>query len=156
MHSGNGPGRSRRRLRVDVETDGTVVTGGIGELGRTPGATRVFRVADERPVVAEPFRQWVIEDDFAAVRPHIAAVGAILTDDIRPWELYKLRLLNAGHTAIAHLSALQASTATSSWTAAASAVPSTARVHPDQLGASIWTGVLLCRDAARNIGASNR
>jgi mannitol 2-dehydrogenase len=48
----------------------------------------------------------VIEDDFASGRPDIAAVGAILTGDVLPWELYKLRLLNAGHSAIAHLSAL--------------------------------------------------
>ena len=65
-----------------------------------------YGLVDDWPVVAEPFRQWVIQDEFAAGRPDIDTVGAILTDDVHAWELYKLRLLNAGHTAIAHLSSL--------------------------------------------------
>jgi mannitol 2-dehydrogenase len=63
-------------------------------------------VDDRWPVVAEPFRQWVLEDDFAAARPPWENVGALFTDRIRDWELYKLRLLNAGHSCIAYLSAL--------------------------------------------------
>ena len=63
-------------------------------------------VDDAWPVVAEPFRQWVIEDSFAAGRPRFEDVGAIFTDDVRSWELYKLRLLNATHSAMAYLSAL--------------------------------------------------
>ena len=59
-----------------------------------------------RPVVSEPFRQWVIEDDFAAERPPWADVGALFTDRIDDWEQYKLRMLNAGHSCIAYLSAL--------------------------------------------------
>jgi mannitol 2-dehydrogenase len=65
-----------------------------------------YGVVDRWPVVAEPFRQWVVEDDFVAGRPDVAAVGAVLTDDVHPWELYKLRLLNAGHAALAHLATL--------------------------------------------------
>jgi mannitol 2-dehydrogenase len=57
-------------------------------------------------VVCEPFRQWVMEDDFAAGRPPWEDVGAVFTDRIHDWELYKLRLLNAGHSCIAYLSAL--------------------------------------------------
>lgn len=80
----------------------------------TPSTTEADRrslvdehgLIDRAPVVAEPFRQWVIEDAFAAGRPDIAAVGAIITDDVHSWELYKLRLLNAGHMAIAHLATL--------------------------------------------------
>jgi mannitol 2-dehydrogenase len=63
-------------------------------------------VDDRWPVVAEPFRQWVMEDDFAGGRPAWEAVGALFTDRIHDWELYKLRLLNAGHSCIAYLSAL--------------------------------------------------
>jgi mannitol 2-dehydrogenase len=63
-------------------------------------------VDDRWPVVAEPFRQWVLEDDFAADRPPWENVGALFTDRIHDWELYKLRLLNAGHSCIAYLSAL--------------------------------------------------
>jgi mannitol 2-dehydrogenase len=63
-------------------------------------------IEDRWPVVAEPFRQWVMEDDFAGGRPPWDAVGALFTDRIHDWELYKLRLLNAGHSCIAYLSAL--------------------------------------------------
>jgi mannitol 2-dehydrogenase len=63
-------------------------------------------IVDAWPVVAEPFRQWVIEDVFAAVRPRFDDVGAVFTNDVRPWELYKLRMLNATHSCMAYLSAL--------------------------------------------------
>ena len=63
-------------------------------------------VDDHWPVVAEPFRQWVMEDTFAAGRPRWEDVGALFTDRVHDWELYKLRMLNAGHSCIAYLSAL--------------------------------------------------
>jgi mannitol 2-dehydrogenase len=63
-------------------------------------------IDDRWPVVAEPFRQWVLEDDFAGGRPRWEDVGAVFTDRIRDWERYKLRLLNAGHSCIAYLCAL--------------------------------------------------
>jgi mannitol 2-dehydrogenase len=63
-------------------------------------------IVDAWPVVCEPFRQWVIEDRFAAGRPRFEDVGAIFTDDVRSWELYKLRMLNATHSCMAYLSAL--------------------------------------------------
>ncbi len=66
----------------------------------------VFGVVDRWPVVGEPFWQWVLEDDFAAGRPDFAAAGALYSDEVRSWELYKLRILNAGHTCIAYLCAL--------------------------------------------------
>ena len=63
-------------------------------------------VVDRWPVVAEPFRQWVIEDRFANGRPDWETVGAVFTDDVESWELYKLRMLNAGHSSMAYLCAL--------------------------------------------------
>jgi mannitol 2-dehydrogenase len=63
-------------------------------------------VEDRWPVVAEPFRQWVVEDEFAAGRPPWEDAGAIFTDRVHDWELYKLRMLNAGHSCMAYLSAL--------------------------------------------------
>jgi mannitol 2-dehydrogenase len=63
-------------------------------------------IDDRWPVVAEPFRQWVVEDDFAAGRPPWDTVGALFTDRVHDWELYKLRMLNAGHSCMAYLSAL--------------------------------------------------
>lgn len=62
--------------------------------------------ADRWPVVAEPFRQWVIEDNFAGDRLPLEALDVIVTDDIAPYELTKLRLLNAGHSCLAYLAAL--------------------------------------------------
>jgi mannitol 2-dehydrogenase len=63
-------------------------------------------IVDGWPVVSEPFRQWVMEDDFAADRPSWEDAGALFTDRIHDWEQYKLRMLNAGHSCIAYLSAL--------------------------------------------------
>ena len=63
-------------------------------------------IDDGWPVVCEPFRQWVIEDDFAAERPAWEDVGVLFTDRVHDWELYKLRLLNASHSCIAYLMAL--------------------------------------------------
>jgi mannitol 2-dehydrogenase len=47
-----------------------------------------------------------MEDDFAGGRPPWEDAGALFTDRIHDWELYKLRLLNAGHSCLAYLSAL--------------------------------------------------
>lgn len=54
-------------------------------------------VHDASPVVSEPFAQWVIEDNFPLGRPEFEAVGVQLVDDVEPYELMKLRLLNATH-----------------------------------------------------------
>ncbi len=64
---------------------------------------------DAAPVMTEPFAQWVIEDRFAAARPAWedafpnAGGGAQLVSDVAPFELMKLRLLNAAHSAMAYL-----------------------------------------------------
>ena len=63
-------------------------------------------VDDGWPVVCEPFRQWVIEDSFAADRPPWEDAGVLFTDRVRDWELYKLRMLNASHSCMAYLMAL--------------------------------------------------
>ncbi|MFE6971334.1 mannitol dehydrogenase family protein [Isoptericola sp. NPDC057653] len=62
-----------------------------------------FGVDDAWPVVAEPFAQWVVEDRFAAGRPPYEKVGAQLVDDVEPYELMKLRLLNVSHQALCYL-----------------------------------------------------
>jgi fructuronate reductase len=58
---------------------------------------------DASPVMAEPFRQWVIEDRFAASRPCWERVGAEFVSDVSPYEEMKLRLLNGSHSAMAYL-----------------------------------------------------
>ena len=63
-------------------------------------------VEDLAAVAAEPFSQWVIEDDFAAGRPEWEAGGAQFTQDVTPWEHLKLRALNGVHSALAYLGAL--------------------------------------------------
>jgi fructuronate reductase len=69
-------------------------------------AEQLLGVVDEGTVVAEPFRQWVIEDNFAAERPRWELAGATLTDDVAPYETMKLRLLNGSHSTLAYLGAL--------------------------------------------------
>ena len=65
-----------------------------------------FGLDDSSPVVCEPFRQWVIEDDFPQGRPALEHVGVQFVDDVTPYETMKLRILNASHMAIAYPSAL--------------------------------------------------
>ncbi len=72
-----------------------------------------FGIDDAWPVVAEPFNQWVIEDKFCAGRPNWEAVGIQMTDDVHPYELAKLRLLNAGHSLLGYLGSLLGYTYTS-------------------------------------------
>ena len=59
-------------------------------------------VRDAWPVVAEPYFQWVIEDEFTLGRPEFEAVGAQFVSDVEPYELMKLRLLNVSHQALAY------------------------------------------------------
>jgi mannitol 2-dehydrogenase len=59
-------------------------------------------IEDGWPVVAEPFEQWVLQDDFGLGRPPYDEAGVQLVDDVEPYELMKLRLLNVGHQAIAY------------------------------------------------------
>ncbi|MDR6559643.1 mannitol 2-dehydrogenase [Arthrobacter pascens] len=56
-----------------------------------------FGVEDAWPVVCEPFAQWVLEDHFSLGRPDFEDVGVQVVDDVEPYELMKLRLLNASH-----------------------------------------------------------
>ena len=59
---------------------------------------------DLSPVMHEPFRQWVVEDDFVdGARPDLAAVGVQLVADVAPFELMKLRMLNGAHSSLAYL-----------------------------------------------------
>jgi len=62
-----------------------------------------FGIDDGWPVVCEPFTQWVLEDRFSLGRPPLEDVGVQIVEDVEPYELMKLRLLNAGHQALAYL-----------------------------------------------------
>ncbi|KXP14360.1 mannitol dehydrogenase family protein [Tsukamurella pseudospumae] len=63
-------------------------------------------VDDRWPVVAEPYTQWVLEDAFGHGRPRFEDAGVQVVDDVAPYELMKLRLLNAGHQALGHFARL--------------------------------------------------
>ena len=59
---------------------------------------------DAAPVFHEPFRQWVVEDDFVGgARPDLGAVGVQLVRDVTEYEHMKLRMLNGTHSALAYL-----------------------------------------------------
>lgn len=61
-----------------------------------------FGVDDNWPVFCEPFRQWVLEDNFTAGRPALEKVGVQFVPDVSPYELMKIRILNGGHATIAY------------------------------------------------------
>ncbi|MDT7555044.1 MAG: mannitol 2-dehydrogenase, partial [Pseudonocardiales bacterium] len=65
--------------------------------------TERFGVEDRWPVVCEPFSQWVLEDHFSNGRPPYEEAGVQVVDDVEPYELMKLRLLNASHQALCYL-----------------------------------------------------
>jgi fructuronate reductase len=69
-------------------------------------ALEALRMKDAAPVPCEPFRQWVIEDCFPTGRPAWETAGAQLVDDVIPFELAKLRMLNGTHSMLAYLSML--------------------------------------------------
>jgi len=63
---------------------------------------RRFGVEDRWPVVCEPFTQWVLEDRFPLGRPPFEDVGVQIVEDVEPYELMKLRLLNASHQGLCY------------------------------------------------------
>jgi mannitol 2-dehydrogenase len=65
-------------------------------------AGQLLGVDDRWPVVCEPFTQWVLEDRFSLGRPPLEQAGVQVVEDVEPYELMKLRLLNASHQALAY------------------------------------------------------
>jgi mannitol 2-dehydrogenase len=63
-------------------------------------------IEDRWPVICEPHIQWVLEDAFSAGRPPLESVGVDVVDDVEPYELMKLRLLNVSHQIVGHLAYL--------------------------------------------------
>jgi mannitol 2-dehydrogenase len=61
-----------------------------------------FGVDDGWPVVCEPFTQWALEDAFNDGRPPFEDAGVQVVPDVEPYELMKLRLLNASHQALCY------------------------------------------------------
>ncbi|KAA0023085.1 mannitol dehydrogenase family protein [Antrihabitans cavernicola] len=61
-----------------------------------------FGIEDQWPVPTEPFTQWVLEDHFTLGRPPFQDAGVQVVDEVAPYELMKLRLLNASHQALCY------------------------------------------------------
>ena len=58
---------------------------------------------DGWPVMCEPYKHWVIEDDFVDdARPKWEDAGAVVARDVVPHELMKVRLLNVTHSALCY------------------------------------------------------
>jgi mannitol 2-dehydrogenase len=65
-----------------------------------------FGIEDRWPVVCEPYTQWVLEDAFTDGRPPYEEAGVQLVDQVEPYELMKLRLLNGSHQAMCYFAYL--------------------------------------------------
>lgn len=112
---------TRRVVLAMAQARDPALAGWIAEHGRfpccmvdriTPAATEAdiaeqaerSGVLDRGIVLHEPFRQWVIEDDFVnGQRPAWEAAGALMVRDVAPFETMKLRCLNGTHSALAYL-----------------------------------------------------
>ncbi len=81
----------------------------------TPATTRddantaesLTGIPDRCPVVTEPFSEWIMCGSFPAGRPAWELVGVRFVDDIAPYEMRKLWLLNAGHSLLSYLGLLR-------------------------------------------------
>ncbi|WP_343573879.1 mannitol dehydrogenase family protein [Mycobacterium sp.] len=119
----NNGGVAKRTVLTRAERVDPALAEWVGEHARfpcsmvdriTPATTlemaaevrRAFGVDDRWPVVAESFSAWVIEDDFADGRPPLELAGVLVVDDVRPYELMKLRMLNAGHQCLCYFAHL--------------------------------------------------
>jgi fructuronate reductase len=63
--------------------------------------------SDRAPVVTEPFSEWVLSGRFPAGSPGWERAGAVVTDDLAPFEHRKLWLLNGGHCLLAYAGSLR-------------------------------------------------
>ncbi len=76
----------------------------------TPGTTDLdisylkekYDLEDMCPVHCEDFLQWVVEDQKCTEIPDFSVSGAMIVEDVRPYELMKIRLLNGSHSALSY------------------------------------------------------
>ena len=69
-----------------------------------------FNIDEKCSVMAEPFIQWVIEDNFIGKRPDLEKVGVQFVKNVFPYEETKIRILNGGHVALSYIGALKGHT----------------------------------------------
>lgn len=100
-------------LAAWMEREVAVVSTSVDRIAPAPTdddralASRLIGLRDEAAVVAEPFTDWVLSGTFPAGRPPWERAGATFVDDIAPWELRKLRLLNGAHSLLAYAGLLR-------------------------------------------------
>lgn len=81
------------------------ITPATGEFERDR-VQSLFGVNDQAPVFCEDYLQWVLEDNFVAGRPSFEQAGVQIVDDVAPYEMMKIRILNGGHAVLAYPAAL--------------------------------------------------
>jgi D-arabinitol 4-dehydrogenase len=90
-----------------VEQNTSAPNSMVDRITPRPSAETIARIrracgwADDCPVMAESFIQWVVEDHFVAGRPPWEQAGVQITDSVLPFEEAKIRILNSSHSAIA-------------------------------------------------------
>ncbi|MBK0418363.1 mannitol dehydrogenase family protein [Leucobacter sp. CSA1] len=65
-------------------------------------ALELTGLEDAWPVVCETFFQWVLQDSFVNGRPPYELARVELVDDVEPYEMMKLRLLNSSHQGLCY------------------------------------------------------
>ncbi|GAA5202116.1 mannitol dehydrogenase family protein [Microbacterium jejuense] len=99
-------------LAAWIEHDVSFVSTAVDRI--TPAPDRAMLPAELREdptaLVAEEYASWILAGEFPAGRPAWELAGAEFVDDIVPYELRKLWLLNAGHTLLASLGLLRGHT----------------------------------------------
>lgn len=76
------------------------ITPATGDKERALAAS--LGIPDTAPVTCEPFRQWVMEDNFPTGRPPLEKVGVTFSNRVDAFETMKIRILNGGHAIIAY------------------------------------------------------
>jgi len=62
---------------------------------------------DAAPIFCEPYRHWVLEDNFPQGRPNLEMLDNVtFVPDVAPYEFMKIRILNGGHASLCYPSAL--------------------------------------------------
>lgn len=66
-----------------------------------------FNIKEDCSVIAEPFIQWVIEDNFIGKKPALEKVGVQFVQNVAAYEEAKIRILNGSHVALSYIAALK-------------------------------------------------
>ena len=66
-----------------------------------------FSIDEKCSVMAEPFIQWIIEDNFIGKRPELEKVGVKFVKNVFPFEEAKIRILNGGHVILSYFGVLK-------------------------------------------------